>query len=117
MNSVDLEQALQEVEGTQVNDPAQVETGEAYEIYVRNGASDHSVTVPVYPINTIEQVYKYCLGEKSKDIGLDPHKPDKFFVNERLQRSTTNGNMTIEQFGLQPNDTLVIHQDGKVAAI
>ena len=30
MNSVDLEQALQEVEGTQVNDPAQVETGEAW---------------------------------------------------------------------------------------
>ena len=114
----DLEQALQEVEGTENYDQEQVETGEAYEIIVKNGMSDSKTRVPVYPVNTINQVLEFCAHPKNRidDIGLNPNKKGNFFVNERLNKSTTDGDMTMEEFGLKRDDIMAIHQDGKVAA-
>ena len=64
-----------------------------------------------YMNNTLGQL----LDGYAKDIGVDPKSEKIIFINSRTNKSTSDKNMTVEEFGLFSGDVLKIEDDSGVA--
>lgn len=64
-----------------------------------------------YKNNTLGQL----LDGYAKDIGVDPNSEKIIFINSRTNKSTSDKNMTVEEFGLFSGDVLKIEDDSGVA--
>lgn len=87
---------------------------EAYEIKICHKITGAKEVVPVYGTNTLGQVVQ-GYGEL---IGLKSENNKFLFYNEKStpKRSTSDQNVTVAEFGIGPNDTLGISDEGSVAA-
>ncbi len=64
-----------------------------------------------YMNNTLGQL----LDGYATDIGVDPNSEKIIFINSRTNKSTSDKNMTVEEFGLFSGDVLKIEDDSGVA--
>ena len=106
----DLEQALSEVEnglGTE-----ETNTGNAFDVVVKNGQTSQKTTLYVTPANTLKQVFEATAGE----LGFNINKTNNIYVNEKTSQSATDSAVTLKEFQVNENTVISIEQDGKVAA-
>lgn len=80
-------------------------------IVVKNAVTGQKTTMPVYLNNQLAQIATGC---KSK-IGINPSSSSYIYEHEGTGKSTTDGSLTVEEFGLKEHDVLSISDDGKVA--
>lgn len=84
----------------------------AFEIVLVNKTSGVNVTeVPVYEDNTLGQILK----EYADDLGMDPRGSKYIFENRWAGTSTSDCNITVKEFALQPGGVLVLTDEGSVA--
>jgi len=107
-NRMDLNDALDEIDG---GVSGTQNSGEAFDIYVKNGASGNKTTFYTTGANWLSQVFEGT----AKQIGLDVNKTNTIYINESGM-STTEGKLSVGEFGLKEGAVLTIQQDGKVAA-
>ena len=112
-----IDEMLDEVEGTSGQngmlqpDPAPAAEG-SFNIGIRNKTTGSKANMSVLAANQLIQIATGC---KNK-IGINPNSSNYIFEHERTGKSTSDGTLTVGEFGLKENDVLVINDDGQVAA-
>lgn len=86
--------------------------GMQFDLKICNKASGAKDTMSVYSKNELGQVCVAC----EDLIGINPNSSTFVFENARTQKSTSDKSMTLEDFDIKKGDTLIISDDGKVAA-
>lgn len=107
MTVENLNEVLNVVEGA----PENPNQSEAFEIYVKNANSGHKMSFYTKGENWLQQVYEATAVE----LGFSKEKSNPIYVNED-GKSTTEGEMTIAEFGVKAGSVLTINPDGRVAA-
>lgn len=110
-----LEQALEQVERDFDNagfDGNGIDVNTPFDINVKNVTSGQKVVLGVMKANTLGQV----LMATADKIGVDTSKNDIIFVNENTKVDATDLSLTLGAFKVEPDTTIGIIGNGKVAA-
>ena len=82
--------------------------GEGFWLNLKNGLSGAQNMKPVSPADTLGQIAQKC----PKLIGSKKSAKRYIFEHERTHETTSETGVTVQEFGLESGDTLVIYDDG-----
>jgi len=103
-----LDEALAEIErGENV-----VDSGEAFDMYVKHGVSFNKTQVYMTGENLLIQAFEAAADV----IGLKSYTSNVIFVNEKTGKSTGDSEMSLKEFGIGSEDILTVYPDARVAA-
>lgn len=103
-----LDEALSELErgaGSQNN-------ARAFDIVVKHGISLNKTKVYLTGENVLIQAYELA----EKELGFKPYSTKAVFVNEKTGKTTSDSEMSLNEFEIGEEETLTVFPDGKVAA-
>ena len=103
-----LDAALTEIE----NEAYRQNHLEPFDVNVKHGVSLAKTTVYMTGANLLIQVFEGA----AKDLGFKEYSPKAVFVNEKTGKSTSDSEMSLDEFEIGPEEVLTIFPDGHVAA-
>lgn len=82
-----------------------------YQITIANKGGEETAVIRVFPYHTLGDIFK--IGGEA--ISVRKGDGPIIFENEKTKRTTSDLGMTISDFGIGPDDKLLLNGEGNVA--